>query len=329
MNIDGLITKIQAIVDSHKLSQGAYSRCLWQDPEGTRKMGVNEYGCADAANILYTIGNFERDPQKRAEWVRTLQEMQDPQTGLFYEGTHHTIHTTAHCLAALELFDALPLYPLTALEKYLEPQALHEFLRNLNWDNSPWNNSHQGAGLFAAMVNTRTADLAWQKDYFAWLREHADPVTGLGLSGRRGEAPLAHQLFGWFHYFFNHEFAHQPIPYPDKIIDSCIDMYKNDALSPVFGREIGFMEIDWIFAMNRASRQTPHRFDEVRELLRDHAEKFIPWLDSLDPHTHDGMNDLHMLFGAVCAVAELQLALPGEIESTVPLKNVLDRRPFV
>ena len=41
------------------------------------------------------------------------------------------------------------------------------------------------------------------------------------------------------------------------------------------------------------------------------------------------MNDLHMLFGAVCAVSELQLALPGEIESTVPLKNVLDRRPFV
>ena len=106
-------------------------------------------------------------------------------------------------------------------------------------------------------------------------------------------------------------------------------MYQNDMLSPVFGREIGFMEIDWIFAMNRASRQTAHRFDEVKTLLRDHAEKFIPWLDSLDPQTHDGMNDLHMLFGAVCAVAELQLALPGEIESTVPLKNVLDRRPFV
>ena len=329
MNIDGLIAKIQGIVDRHKLAEGTYSRYLWQNAEGTRKMGVNEYGCADAANILYTIGNFEREPEKRAEWVRVLREMQNPETGLFYEGTHHTIHTTAHCLAALELFDALPLYPLTALKQYLKPEALHEFLWNLNWDNSPWNNSHQGAGLYAAMVNSRTADLAWQKDYFSWLREHADPETGLGLAGRRGEAPLAHQLYGWFHYFFNHEFAHQPIPYPEKLIDSCIDMYKNDQLSPVFGKEVGFMEIDWIFAMNRASRQTTHRFDEMKALLLDHAEKFIAWLDSLDPETDEGMNDLHMLFGAVCAVSELQLALPGKIESTVPLKNVLDRRPFI
>lgn len=36
-----------------------------------------------------------------------------------------------------------------------------------------------------------------------------------------------------------------------------------------------------------------------------------------------------MLFGAMCAVVELQLALPGKIETTVPLKNVLNRRPFI
>ena len=41
------------------------------------------------------------------------------------------------------------------------------------------------------------------------------------------------------------------------------------------------------------------------------------------------MNDLHALFGAVCALAELQLALPGELRSSVPLRNVLDRRPFI
>ena len=92
---------------------------------------------------------------------------------------------------------------------------------------------------------------------------------------------------------------------------------------------VGFMEIDWVFCMNRASRQTAHRFDEVKALLWDFAQRFIPYLDSLDEKTDDGLNDLHMLFGAVCALAELQLALPGKIETTVPLKNVLDRRPFI
>ena len=81
--------------------------------------------------------------------------------------------------------------------------------------------------------------------------------------------------------------------------------------------------------MNRASRQTKHRYDEVKTLLRRFAKEYIEWMDSLDAATHDTFNDLHALFGAVCALAELQLALPGEIETTVPLKIVLDRRPFI
>lgn len=329
MNIDSLIEKILGIVDSHRLAEGTYSRYLWQNKEGSRKMGVNEYGCADAANILYTLGHFERDPHRRAEWVRVLQGMQSPETGLFHEETHHTIHTTAHCLAALELFDALPLYPLTALKPYLDTERMHDLLWNLDWENSPWNNSHQGAGLYAAMVNSRTATLDWQRDYFGYLRAHADPNTGLGLAGRHGQAPLCHQLYGWFHYLFNHEYAHQAFPYPERLIDTCIDLYKNRQLTDVFAREIGFMEIDWVFAINRASRQTAHRFDEVKSLLADFANDFIPWMDSLDPATNDAMNDLHMLFGAVCALSEIQLALPGVIESSIPLKNVLDRRPFI
>ena len=81
--------------------------------------------------------------------------------------------------------------------------------------------------------------------------------------------------------------------------------------------------------MNRASRQTAYRFDEIKMLLLDFTQKYIPWLDSLDEKKDEGLNDLHLLFGAMCALAELQIALPGEIDSEVPLKNVLDRRPFI
>ena len=329
MDINGIIQKTKWIVDNHRIDEGAYRRWNWQDEKGSRKMGVNEYGCADAANILYTIGAFEGDPLRRAEWVRVLREMQNPETGLFYEGTHHTIHTTAHCLAALELFDAQPLTPPTALLKYREKEALYPFLDGLLWESSPWNNSHQGAGLYASLAVTHLATPAFTEAYFDYLRDRADPVTGLGLKGRHGSAPLCHQLYGWFHYFFNHEYAKMPIPYPDKLIDSCITMYKEDQLTEKFTREIGFMEIDWIFAMNRASRQSGYRLAECKELLRDCANRFIPWMDSLDEKTDEGLNDLHMLFGAICALAELQLALPGEIKTEIPLKIVLDRRPFI
>lgn len=329
MNIDAIVEKLYRTVQTHRLSEGAYSRYLWQNESNSRKMGVNEYGCADAANILYTIGRFEGDPEKRACWVKTMQDMQDKETGLFYEGTHHTIHTTAHVVAALELFDAQPRYPLTALFPYRDKDKLYDMLENLDWAGKPWPQSHQGAGLFAALTITRSVDAEWQKWYFDWLREKCDPNTGISYGEKLGQDTLAHHLYGWFHYMFNHEYARRAMPYPDKMIDSCIEMYDNNVLDPLFGRRCGFCEIDWVFCLNRATRQTPHRFYEAKDRLRDFSKTFVDFLMSADDATDDDFNDLHMLFGSVCALAELQVALPGELESTVPLKLVLDRRPFI
>ena len=53
------------------------------------------------------------------------------------------------------------------------------------------------------------------------------------------------------------------------------------------------------------------------------------YLEELDADTHEGMNDLHALFGTVCVLAELQAALPGKLNSVQPLRLVLDRRPFI
>ena len=328
-NIDRIIDKIYNTVQTHRLAEGEYARWLWQDEKGSRELGINEYGCADAANILYTIGRFERDPAKRVCWVNAMQNMQDPETGMFTEKTHHTIHTTAHVVAALELFDALPRYPLTDLFKYKTKEGLYEKLESLKWDSDPWSQSHQGAGLFAALTIAREVDAEWIKWYFDWLREKCDPEIGMSYAGKFGIKPLNHHLNGWFHYLFNHNYMRMAFPYPEKLIDSCLAMYEKNELGPTFGRTCNFAEIDWVFAVNRAMRQTPHRFHECKAALHDFAEKYLDYMDNIDGEKDDCFNDLHMLFGAVCALAELQMALPGEIITTVPMKIVLDRRPFI
>lgn len=328
--IDNLIEKIHGVVKSHYLGNGGYARFLWQNEAKTRKMGVNEYGCADAMNILYTINEFPTG-KEREDALNTLLGLQNAETGLFEEHTHHFIHTTAHCTAAIELFDEVPKYPQTALKPYFTKEGVKELLDSLAWLDEPWGNSHRGAGIYAIAVLTGNATLDWQKYYFDLIYDNTDEKWGMSRNGTvdAGTATLHSHLYGWFHYMFNMEYAKKPLKYPEKLVDTCIYMYDNDLLGEIFGKKMHFAEIDWVFALNRATRQTPHRFAEAKARLLDFAKKYISWMETVDFDTDERTNDLHMLFGATCALAELQAALPGEIVSKKPLRLVLDRRPFI
>ena len=332
INIDALIEKAFKTVKTHALDdKGNFARWLWQNAKQNRNLGSTEYGVADAANILYTIGEFDFTESYRRSFCDVLKNFQHKDSGMFVEATHHTIHTTAHCAGAIELFDEKPLLPPKDIEQYLDTGKLYAFLASLDWQGKPWTASHLGAGVYSALFNCRMTTSAWRQAFVKFLTDNVDPEYGMSMKGaiQTGSAPVEHHLFGWFHYMFCIESAHAPIPAPDKLIDTCIDLYANNKFSGNFTEETSFRQVDWVFAVNRATRQTPHRFAECKELLRDFAVKYLYFLNNIDEEKHDGFNDLHLLFGAMCAVAELQLALPGEIQSRFPLKSVLDRRPFI
>ena len=172
--------------------------------------------------------------------------MQNPETGLFTEATHSEFHTTAHCLAALELFDAKPLYPVYAAQKYKDVDTLYAFLESLDWKHKPWPQSHGGAGIFAIMNLADLADMEWNEAYFQWLWEHTDEETG--LIGRTDSPFVTAKKYefmgGTFHYLFNMEYARMPLRYPEKLIDACLWMYENRAANSagksILFRWIGF-----------------------------------------------------------------------------------------
>lgn len=329
--IDHLIADIEKSVERHKIDTGCYRRFLWQDEKGSRDLGRNEYGCADAANILYTIGKFPGDHEERAAFVKNLREMQDPVTGQYHEKTHHTIHTTAHCTAALELFDAAPLYPATGFEKYTTKEGLYRLLEEeMPWE-KPWTESHRGAGIFCCLTNTGMVGLEWKNHYFDWMWEHSDPEIGFICYGPKKAEKIRDYMCGGFHYLFNHEAEHRPLRYPEKIIDFCLMLMADPMTHGLLGhvRVCNFIDVDVVYSLSRAMRQTPHRFYEAKEALEKYAEAYIDMLEKVDVETDDSYNDLHRLFGAVCCLAELQSALPGKILTSRPLRLVLDRRPFI
>lgn len=294
-----LIERVTSVLQTHKKGTGRYARWIWEDKQKTRNLAPSEYGCADAANILYTVGEFPTNPAEREEWVNTLQNFQNPKTGLFQEPTHHPIHTTAHCAAALELFDATCRYPMYDLLQYTKVNSLYGLLENLDWEQDPWPQSHRGAGIFAALVLTDAVDQEWQDAYFAWLKQEADPETGLWRKNfvTKGSAPVFHHMAGSFHYLFNHEYAKEPLPYPEKMIDTMLWLFYEDAaFQSVAAQQIGFIDIDWIYCLSRAMRQTGHRHEEGKHALDRYTDQLIDFLNTIDPKTHDGFNDLHSLF---------------------------------
>ncbi len=328
--IDG----IESVIETHQLGEpGAYRRWNVQNDAGSRDLALNPYGCADAANLLYTIGRFPHDPAARAAWVATLQSLQDVGDGLFHEATHHPIHTTAHCIAALELFDAGPAHPVKALLDYADSDAMEAFLDGLDWTVNPWSASHQGAGLYVSLVLTGEVPLEWQDRYFGWLWAQTDPATGFLRVGyvepvSSGETfSLFPHLAGTFHYLFNHQYARRPHHYAAAMIDSALEIWEDGSFP--LGNAVGFAEIDWVFCITRSLYQTGHRYADCIGALRAFEDKFVPYLLSLHMGSHDAINDLHSLFGASCALAELQRWLPGTIRTEAPLKLVLDRRPFI
>ncbi len=331
MNIQPLIEQIKKTVAAHRLSVGAYSRYLWQDGKNSRKMGSNEYGCADAANIKYILGIFDSDPDERKALVQELQSFQHAD-GLFCEPTHHPIHCTAHCTAALELYDAKPLKAYDALKDLREIPNMIAFLENLDWTGDPWTGSHRGAGLYASFILNGEATPQWQNAYFDWLTEHCDETYGIGVNGgiASQKKPLSHYLNGWFHYLFNFNFARRTIPHAKQAVETCFAILDNPEMQTKdFGAYVGFAEIDWIFVLHRCAIQEGYKVEKAKEYLRRFAKRYLDFLSHVDYETNEQWNDLHMLFGAVCALAELQLALKEEIQTDYPLKPVLDRRPFI
>lgn len=334
IDLQPIVKAALAAVDSAKLGPGRYSRFLGS--QRARRAGgadLNPYGCAAAACVLYTTGNFPRDADERAASIATMQANQSPETGMFSEPSHNAYHSTAYVPAALELFDAAPLHPLRGLHPLLETGGIEKLLDGLDWLKKPWGQAHLGAGSFAALHIAREAPMAWQDRYFAWLWAEQDPRTGLWRKGcqppdgGKDAAPFFDHLASSFHYLFNHVVAHRPIRYPEAMIDSALRVRRENLYS--LGKGPGFSEIDWIYCLTRPLRQCGHRFAEVQAEVQTFAREYATNLLAHVAKNRVPFEDLHALNGTMSAFAELQQAVPGLLRTERPLKLILDRRPFI
>lgn len=329
-DLTGFVEFLHEWMDRYALGPvGSYTRHL--DKQGYDSSQPDAYGVTGMANILYMLAEFPVEAAERRAWVESLQSFQDPETGIFRDQTHSDLHTTAHTIAAMELFEARPAHPLRFIEPMRTTEGLHQFLDQQDWT-TPWSTSHNPAGLAATVAISETFDHDWLADWLDWMDREVDPGTGLWRRGTMlptDEYPgFFSNLGGAFHYHFVYEHLRQPWPYPDQVIDSCLTLMW-DSAAEFATTSVEFKEIDLIYCLSRSRRQTVHRFDEVTRALEELVDRVAALLGDPQHLASPALDDVHRTFGAVCAVAELQRAVPGSIRTPRPLRLVLDRRPFI
>ncbi len=293
----------------------------------TRRPGsVDVYAPSDLACILFTIRRLDLTSAERDVMVGAIARYQEPDTGQFVsDGYHSVYHATAFALAALELLNARAPAP-RFLEPLLEWTALKAWLEERDWER-PWSGAgHDVPGVASALAVTEMAPLSWYHRLFDWLDQEQDPATGMWRRGAFA-ALTTNQLGAAFHFYFIYEHFRRPIPRCEAILDATLSLQAaSGSWTP--NMPPGFIDLDAAYTLSRASRVAQHWRADALAGLRRLADYTLASV--LDPEQRVcTFADTHTALGTVACLAALQEALPDELPTRTPLRQVLDRRPFI
>lgn len=289
--------------------------------------GVDLYGVADMAGILYTLNRLTVGEEERRQWNAAFAQFQRAGDGLLVERvrSHDPLHNTAYALASMELLDLKPPAPVR-LPSEANPAA---FLETIDWHADVYMGSHRGAGAGSIHYLLHGPDPQWFARYFAKCDSLFDPRFGM-MGRNKPVGGDTDAIGGTFHYGFLYEMFHRTMPFAEARIDSILGLRRPDGYWHPQNRL--WMTLDALYLLTRTLRYTTHRFDEVRGVVAETMRTLARDVYSPEGRVRSfsGALPTHSVMAAISIAAEAQRFLGGEAVVTErPLRLVLDRRPFI
>ncbi len=303
----------------------------------TRRGGgeyVEVYGTGDMACILYTLDSLNPTPTENAEWASTLRSFQDPGSGYLIAKTASLskVHNTAFSLGAMNLFDAQPDHPLVFSRNFITPELLQEYIESRDWTNGVYLGGEDVIGLasaFALVPGTVSDD--WFIALFDYFDDNLfDPNNGMIGRDTPSEGTLD-QIGGTFHFDFFWQYFDRAMPFAEQRIDAILGLQRDDGdWDP---GNPWWMPFDAIYMLARAVSSCGHRVEDVRDCARGVvALAYDRIMDGSSRESYFVKQDMgvHTLNGALGLFAVGQNILGSdELQTTNPLRLVLDRRPYI
>lgn len=293
--------------------------------------GEDPWSSAAAVIVLYGLNLLPGRNHDREEWVETLQAYQSPETGLFQHEQRDSLNLSAASISALAALESGPLHAPHALKEYLETDVFLDFARNLCWCKDPEAAAREFSAMFTCLVMSDEAGREWVDTFFEWVQGETDDHTGLlrkeclAPIELEGHWTLLPYLCAYQYPLCSSLYQRAPLALPWRLIDTALEVMEYHR--ELFFQPRGQRHLPWVLCVNRAGRFTAHRFEETQQALR----RFIPpYLDFLYRQIENSsFNSLVYIQWDISVLAELQAALPGILVSRRPLRQVLDRHPFL
>ncbi len=295
------------------------------------------YGSTDILISIFILDDLLLSDSQRDQWANTINQFQNIKTG-WYEKSftfHYREHTTAYAVAALHLIDRKPKYPLSWKNNILKSKIAQEKWIRGDWRmlwSLIWPGSHVISGIPAILAMTNQGNKNFFDWYFNWLDNHADPNSGFymrGIPHKLGiiRKPRMQDLGGAFHMFYVYEWFNRKWPYPEKVVDYCIQLQHQNGL---WDKDVTYcIDLDGLYSMIRSSRNANwYRKDDVKQAVIKYlktAEKTLNDENFLFTH----YSNSHRLTGALAAIAECQKWFPELVKTAQPWKQTLDYACYI
>jgi len=313
------------------------------------KKKISLYGICDMVFNLIISNRFKNyleshEIESKEAWIKRIQSYQDPKTGWFKDHyynykfrsplTGQWEHATAFATSALKLLDATPKFDLKITKKLDTKKKVEKWLKKVpEWGLFFWPGSHRGGGvgaIFATLGEKFYPHENFFDWYFDWLDNNADPEVGfwrLGWNHKFKKRLTKHELGGSIHYYWIYEFMDRPIPYPEKVIDSTLQLQNRFGL---WDNEVSYcIDLDAVFSLLRCQTQlNGYRKADIMQAIIKYLDYTIPSLND-NEYLNSHYSNTHKLTGCLGAIAEIYKFLPELFDPSIKFIQSLDITPWI
>ncbi len=153
-----------------------------------------------------------------------------PPSGAAHDREHLLLHLACAALPVVAEFGWQTRFPLRFAHRFCVPDELRAWLERRNLRNAwPEGNNLLFVGQLLVWLRDVEEHPGAQESldmWFDWLERHVDP--GTGVWGTNLGCSKYHGVFGGYHQLLLYYYEHRPILYPEKLVDTVLELQHPD-----------------------------------------------------------------------------------------------------